>query len=124
MRDLIEAHYKEAKESNDPEIINSFLIELGKDPNKGDLRYLDFFINNLEKQLYEKIKLNLIYVIGEIGHITPLTENYSQILYETYYISDRWVRNEIIQAIDKISKKLTLRNWTWSVKLTVINYLT
>ncbi len=108
MKDLIEAHYKEAKESRDPEIINNFLIELSKNPNKDYLSFLDFFMNDLEKQLYENIKLNLIYVIGEIGNLTPLSNDFLELFYNTYYISDRWVRNEIIQAIDKISKNTEL----------------
>lgn len=108
MKDLIRAYYKEAKESRDPEIINNFLIELGKNPKSEYLNLLDFFINDLEDQLYEKIKLNLIYVIGEIGNLTPLSNDFLELLYNTYYISDRWIRNEIIQAIDKISKKLHL----------------
>lgn len=112
MKDLIKAHYRKAKESRDPEIINNFLIELGKNPKSEYLNLLDFFINDLEDQLYEKIKLNLIYVIGEIGNLTPLSNDFLELLYNTYYISDRWVRNEIIQAIDKISKNTELNEKT------------
>ncbi|GAG77520.1 unnamed protein product, partial [marine sediment metagenome] len=112
MKDLIKAYYKEAKESRDPEIINNFLIELGKNPKSEYLNLLDFFINDLEDQLYEKIKLNLIYVIGEIGNLIPLSNDFLELLYNTYYISDRWVRNEIIQAIDKISKNTELNEKT------------
>jgi len=108
MNDLIEAHYKEAKESKDPEIINNFLIELGNNPKREYLNFLDFFMNDLERQLYNKIKLNLIYVIGQIGNLTPLSNDYLQFLYNTYYISDRWIRAEIIQSIEKISKKSIL----------------
>lgn len=108
MKDLIKAQYKEAKESRDIEIINNFLIELVKNPRSEYLNLLDFFMNDLEKQLYEKIKLNLIYVIGEIGNLTPLSYDYLQFLYNTYYISDRWIRNEIIQTIDKISTQSKL----------------
>ncbi|MFW9867572.1 MAG: hypothetical protein ACFFEN_15865 [Candidatus Thorarchaeota archaeon] len=108
MRDLIEAHFKEAKESNDPDIINSLLIELGKNPSEEFLRFIDYFIDNLEEEIYKKIELNLIYAIGEFGYLLSLKENYLQFLYQTYYKSDRWIRNEIIQAIDKISKNTKL----------------
>ncbi len=104
MTDLIEARYKEAKESRDPEIINNFLIELGKNPNKEYLSFLDFFMNNLEKQLYERVKLNVVFVLGEIGKEIQISEAYLQKLIDMYYTSDRWIRYEIIQAIIKISK--------------------
>ncbi|MFX1490388.1 MAG: hypothetical protein ACFFBI_14650 [Promethearchaeota archaeon] len=110
MRDLIEAHFKEAKESNDPDIINSLLIELGKNPSEEYLRFIDYLMNNLEEEIYKKIELNLIYAIGEFGYLLSLKENYLQFLYQTYYKSDRWIRNEIIQTIDKISKNAKLNN--------------
>jgi hypothetical protein len=108
MRDLIKVHFEEAKESNDPELINSFLIELSKKTNKEEINYLNYFIYDIDKQLYKKIELNLIYALGEFGRIIPLTDNYLRFLYETYYKSDRWIRNEIIQAIEKISENTKL----------------
>lgn len=108
MKDLIKAQYKEAKESRDPEILNDFLIELGKNPDVEYISFLDFFMNDLEKRLYEKIKLNLIYVLGEIGNLTPLSNDYLQFLYNTFYISDRWIRGEIVLSIEKISKNSPL----------------
>lgn len=104
----MKAYFEEAKESDDPDIINSFLIELSKKSDKEDISYLDFFIYDLDKQLYKKIELNLIYALGEYGSVIPLTDKYMQFLHEIYYKSDRWIRNEIIQAIEKISKNSRL----------------
>jgi hypothetical protein len=58
--------------------------------------------------MYEKIKINLVYVLGEIGNLTKLEENYLQKLIDIYCTSDRWVRKEVIQAINKISKESNL----------------
>ena len=99
---LLNNNFKVAKESNNPEIINDFLIELSKNPNKDHLKYLKHFIANLDAQLFEKIRLNLIYLIGEIGIAFTLDSKCLEFLLKTYYTSDRWIRNEIIQAFRKI----------------------
>jgi hypothetical protein len=41
---LIKSHYLEAKESKDPEKLNDFLIELGKNPKKEYLFLLSIFM--------------------------------------------------------------------------------
>ncbi len=100
--------FKKAIKSRDSEEINEFLIELSKDPEKEYLTFLNYFIDNINLPIFEKIKINLIFALGEIGEKVQLDERYLKFLEEIYYKSDRWVRNEIIQAIDKISRKSEL----------------
>jgi len=100
--------FEKAKKSENMEEINDFLIKLGKNPKIDYLKFLDFFINETEGPMYEKIKINLVYVLGEIGNLTKLEDNYLQKLIDIYCTSDRWVRKEVIQAINKISKESNL----------------
>ena len=105
--ELLKNNFEELK---DPEEINGFLIKLSKNPIKEDLKYLKHFIDNLDAPIFEKIKLNLIFLLGEIGKSIPLEDIYLKFLLEAYYTSDRWIRNEIIQAIGKISKKTEIKD--------------
>jgi len=110
--ELLKQKFDEIKESNNPEVINDFLIKLGDNPNIGHLNYLKYFVEYLDPQILDKIKLNLIFVLGEIGNLTLLPAEYLLLLEEIYYKSDRWIRNEVIQAIDKISKNTELNEKT------------
>ena len=110
--ELIRNSFEEVKTSKNPELINEFLIKLGKNPKNEYLNYLDFFIKELGEDIHEKIKLNLIFVLGEIGSLTQLNDEYLHYLSKTYHKSDRWVRNEIIQAINKISRNTELNEKT------------
>lgn len=96
------------KRSNNPEFINDFLIKLSKKPNFEYYTILDYFIDSLDIQILEKIKLNLVFLMGEIGKLSTIDNKYLDFLSKTYYTSDRWVRDEIIQAIGKISKKTVI----------------
>ncbi len=109
---LIKQKFEEIKESNNPEAINDFMIKLSENPNIEQVSYLKYFIESLDPQILDKIKLNLIYALGEIGKLAPLPVENLLFLEEVYYKSDRWVRNEIIQAIDKISKNTELNEKT------------
>ena len=100
--------FEKIKESDNTEILNNFLIELSKSPNAEFLQFLKYFIGNLSSQALEKIKLNLIFVLGEIGSLDPLEKEYITFLQETYFKSDRWVRNEVIQALEKISHNTSI----------------
>jgi len=102
---LFKQNFDEIKDSNNPDIINDFIIKLSENPKEEHLKYLKYLIDNLDTQILNKITLNLIYALGELGNLTSLDENYLNFIHETYLHSDRWIRNEIIQAIDKISKK-------------------
>lgn len=101
--ELLNNNFEEVKKVKNSEKINDFLIRLSEDPNKDCLKYIEYFMNNLNAQIFDKVKLNLTFLIGEIGKFTSLDERYITFLIKTYYTSDRWVRNEIIQAIGKIS---------------------
>jgi len=103
--ELLKNNFEEVKRIKDPEIINDFLIKLSEDPKEDYLNYIEYFMNNLDKQIFDKVKLNLIFLIGEISNLTTIDEKYLSFLVETYYVSDRWIRNEIIQAIGIISAK-------------------
>jgi hypothetical protein len=103
--ELMKNNFKELK---DPEKINDLLIKLSENPGTEDLKSVDYFIDNLDPPIFERIKLNLIFLLGEIGEAIPIEDKYLTFLLETYYTSDRWIRNEIIQAIGKISKKIEI----------------
>ncbi len=95
--------FEEIKKTRNPEEINSFLIKLSKNPLEEHLNFVDFFINNLESQILYAVKLNLIFLLGEIGKTTLLKREFINFILNMYSTSDRWVRNEIIQTIEKIS---------------------
>jgi hypothetical protein len=106
-KELIQAErlIEEGKIEEALQLVNDFLIELSKNPREEYLRFLDFLIENQDTEIFEKIKLNLVYLIGEIGKLVPLEDRYPSLLLNTYYNSDRWIRNEIIQAIKNIMEK-------------------
>ncbi|MFW9900355.1 MAG: hypothetical protein ACFFDY_03595 [Candidatus Thorarchaeota archaeon] len=106
--EILKNNFEEIKKTNDPEKINDFLIKLSEDPDKDYLKYIEHFKNNLEPQVFEKVKLNWIFLLGEIGKLNILEEKFINILIDTYYSSDRWIRNEIIQAIGKITTHLDI----------------
>jgi hypothetical protein len=95
--------FNKIKHSNNPAIINDFLIRLSENPKEEFLKFLDFIINETEESIYEKIKLNLVFVLGEIGSIVELPDKFLVKLVDIYYSSDRWIRNETIQTFKKIS---------------------
>lgn len=102
---LFKQNFDEIKDSTNPDLINDFIIKLSENPKEEHLKYLKYLIDNSDTQIIDKITLNLIYALGELGNLTSLDENYLNFIHETYLHSDRWIRNEIIQAIDKISIK-------------------
>ena len=78
--------------------INDILIELSKNPNEKSLVIVDYYLDSLNATILNKIKLNLIFLLGAIGSVTVLNRKYLNFLVESYFNSDRWVRNEIIQS--------------------------
>ena len=81
-----------------PQEINDILIKLSKNPNEKTLVIVDYFLDSLNATILNKIKLNLIFLLGAIGSLTVLNRKYLNFLVESYFNSDRWVRNEIIQS--------------------------
>ncbi|MFW9827131.1 MAG: hypothetical protein ACFFEY_05855 [Candidatus Thorarchaeota archaeon] len=100
-----ENEFDSLKESNNPEILNEFLIKLSESPNIKYFEFIEYLISKLDNNIFEKIKLNLVYLIGEIAKTSVIDVKYLDFLNNTYYTSDRWVRDEIIQAIEKTSKR-------------------
>lgn len=108
--DPLEQEFNNVKNSNNPETVNDFLIRISKIPKEEYLPFLEYFLSDANEDLYNKIKLNLIFALGEIGSVTELTNFYFQKLVNIFYTSDRWVRYEIIQTISKISKNTKLND--------------
>ncbi len=100
--------FENIKKSKDPEEINDFLIELGNNPAAEYLSILDFFIEDFNPEIFNQIKLNLIFNIGEIGKLQGLDNKYLDFLIKEYYSSDRWIRNEIICTLSKIASQIKL----------------
>ncbi|MFX1454591.1 MAG: hypothetical protein ACFFDB_04390 [Promethearchaeota archaeon] len=106
--DPFENEFNNLKNSSNPETVNDFLIRISKNPKEEYLSFLEYFLNETDEGLYNKIKLNLIFVLGEIGNVTKLSNYYFEKLSDIFYTSDRWIRYEIIQTISKISKNTNL----------------
>ncbi|MHA2036713.1 MAG: hypothetical protein ACW98X_09790 [Promethearchaeota archaeon] len=119
--DPLTKEFTSIKNSKNPEVINNFLIKLGEAPKEDYLKLLDYFFTETEEQIYEKIKLSVVFVLGKIGTIAQISENYLQKLIDMYYASDRWIRSEIIQAIHKISKKSKLNEKTFILMGNALN---
>lgn len=94
--------FHDIKKSHSPERMNDFLIELGEHPDQGNWEMIDFFITQLNKKLFEKIKINLVYVIGAFSSKEIFPKKFLTFLVDIYYQSDRWVRNEIIKTFINI----------------------
>ncbi|MFX1358396.1 MAG: hypothetical protein ACFFA8_14075 [Promethearchaeota archaeon] len=90
-------------DSNDPEKINDFLISLSKNPEELSSDLFNFILKNLDSNTLEKIKMNFIFLLGEIGKIKKIDDNFYTYLIDSYFDSDRWVRDEILGAFIKIS---------------------
>jgi len=95
--------------------INDILIELSKNPNEKSLVIIDYFLDSLNATIFNKIKLNLIFLLGAIGSVTVLNKKYLNFLVESYFNSDRWVRNEIIQSFLVILQKHEYNNEIYQI---------
>jgi len=104
----LEKKFEKIKISDKSDEINDFLIEIGKNARIEAVEYLNYFIKNKTSEAYNHIKINLIYALGEVGKIVKLDNIHFEFLISEYYRSDRWVRNEIILAFNKIYIKLKL----------------
>jgi len=94
---------KSIKKEKNPEKINDVLLTLGQDASSDHLQVIDFLISSFNSSFLEKVKINIIYLLGNIGQKEKLPKKYIDYLNDSYFNSDRWIRNEIIQALDKIS---------------------
>ena len=81
--------------------INEFLIEASKTPHLKNLIDIDYLITSSQDSLLHHFAINLIFLLGEIGKNHFLSHEYIKFLIETYFKSDRWIRNEIILTFSK-----------------------
>lgn len=92
---------KVKKNYNDLNFINDIIIELSQEPKIFHFEIVDFLTKILTKEDLRKININLVYLLGELGKIKPLEYKYIKYLLDTFYISDRWIRQEILKALKK-----------------------
>ena len=98
----IEGIITKIRESNfNLNLINDIVIELSQNPKLIHFKVIDYLLDTLNDEDLAKININIIYLLGELGKITILEQKYIQYLYETFYISDRWIRSEILKVIEK-----------------------
>ncbi|MHA1150183.1 MAG: hypothetical protein ACTSR8_18280 [Promethearchaeota archaeon] len=97
-----EEKFQELKKTQDIEEINNFLIELGENPECKYLKYIEYFIKNFNTQKRAKINLNIIWLLGKITINDKINHFFIDYLYEVYYNTDRWVRNEILHTLNQL----------------------
>jgi len=95
--------YKKLLDSNDPEKINDLIISLSKNPKDIPSDFLKSILKNLDSNTLEKVKINFIFLLGEIGKIKKIDDKFYTYLIDSYFDSDRWIRDEIVEALIKIS---------------------
>jgi len=95
--------FRKILECTDPEKLNDFLISLSKNPKDIPSDLLEFILKNLDSTMLAKIKINFIFLLGEIGKTKKLEEKFYAYLVDSYFDSDRWIRDEIVQAFINIS---------------------
>lgn len=92
-------------EHPDPEKINEFIIEMSNNATEEELSIIDYLIKNINSSTFEKVALNIAYLIGEIGNKILIPQKYVDLLHSIYFKSDRWIRDEVIQALFKTHGK-------------------
>lgn len=96
--------FEKVKKSKNAEDINEFMIKLSEDPQKEYIFFVEYFLKNLSENIFNKVKINLVYLIGKLSSTRKIEDFYLDFLKTSYYKSDRWVRNEIIKAFSEITK--------------------
>ena len=104
----LEEKFNRVKNSKDPEELDDFLIEMGRYPQVKYLSFIEYFIENCDPPLFHKIKLNLIYALGEIGKLKQIPDKFISFLIREYNGSDRWIRGEVIKSFEKLSSNTIL----------------
>lgn len=102
--------FEEVKESENSEKINEFIIKLCENPYKEYISFIEYFLQNLSEEIFNKVKINLVYLIGKLSSTIKLDKFYLDFLKTSYFRSDRWVRNEIIKAFSEIVKHQKLKD--------------
>ena len=86
---------------NNSDIINEILIELSQELKPTHIKVVDYLLKNVSKENLSRININLVYLLGELGTLTPLSLNYITFLFDTFYNSDRWIRSEVLKTLEK-----------------------
>ncbi|MBD3196812.1 MAG: hypothetical protein GF317_17275 [Candidatus Lokiarchaeota archaeon] len=107
--------FKRVKETGNLTEINDFLLELSQDPKADGLKYIKYFITNLNSTQLDQILLNTIYFLGELGQKVALEDYFLNFINQQFYHSDRWVRDEIIKSLRKIQNSRTFPKESWKI---------
>lgn len=95
----------------DPEMVNDYLIELGKNPDEMVLQKIrDIIFLSQKKENFKRIEINLIWLLGELSLHFIIEDDLIEFIINEYYNSDRWIRNEIIIALENIFKEREISN--------------
>lgn len=54
--EILKNKFEEIKKAKNPEVINDFLMKLSEEPSIEYLNLIQYFIDNLETQSFQKIK--------------------------------------------------------------------
>lgn len=94
--------FMESVKIENTDLINELLIDAGKKADKDYLVYVDYLIEKASVSVIDKVSINIVYLLGEIGRANILEIKYLDFLIQIYYNSDRWVRDEFIQTLNKL----------------------
>ena len=94
-----------ALELEDYDFINDFLIDISRNLNIDDLKFIDLLLDYQYQNLWKNYAINLVFYLGELGNKYLLSKLYIMIMKKIYFQSDRWVRNEILTSILKFKNK-------------------
>lgn len=86
---------------NNLNFINEILIELSQDPKPTHFKAVDYLLKNVSKENLRRININLVYLLGQLGTLFPLNQNCIDFLFTTFYNSDRWIRSEVLNSLEK-----------------------
>ncbi|MBY9005190.1 MAG: hypothetical protein KGD63_00345 [Candidatus Lokiarchaeota archaeon] len=90
------------------EEINSLIIDLSKNPNEKSKFIIEYLINNLSREEFNRIKINLFYFIGRLSKTEKIENILIEFLIDQFQISDQWERREITKSLRIISKNQQL----------------
>ena len=80
----LEEKFNKLKNSKNSEDIDDFLIEIANHPQFKYLSFIEYLIDNSDPPLFYKIKLNLIYALGEIGKLKEIPAEFTRFLIKEY----------------------------------------
>jgi hypothetical protein len=112
--DALSNKFNEFLRQGDTDKLNDLLIEWSNNPKDDYLKFIEALIYLKDLHIQNKLIINLVFLLGQIGQKIPIDSIFIEFLEESYYKSDKWVRAEILNALSII------RNVPLSSKLTQI----